>query len=298
MLQAIFVLLGCVLFIGLIAMISSFRTVSQNHIQITEKFGKYSRTLDSGLNILTPFIERVVADIDLSLQNLNFDADAVTNDKVVVKLKANLIYAIDLESATEFYYKLSNPVETLRSYVDNYVRSYISSQTHEELLERREEISEYLIEHLDVKMTKWGMKITSFQVLDIVFPTEITDAMSKVVASERLREAASNEAEAHKVKVVKEAEAEKESRILFGEGVSGARKAIIEGLRDTIDDMKDIEGLDADEVMHLVLVSQYLETLEEIGESDNAKLVFLNTNPKEASNLIQDLGASLEVPKI
>jgi len=247
-----FLLFGCGGFILFISLISSFRTVQQNHVQLVERFGKFSRALDPGLQILTPFLEKVVADIDLAMQNLNFEADAVTKDKVVIKIKANLIYSVDRASVTEFYYKLSNPVETLSSYVENYVRSYVSSQTHEELLERREEISEYLIDHLDEKMMVWGMKITSFQVMDIVFPLEITGAMSKVVASERLKEAAQNEAESEKIKVVKEAEAEKESRILLGEGVAGERRAIIDGLKMSIDEMNDIPDLNTDEVENVV----------------------------------------------
>lgn len=287
----------CLVFLVVVIFLSSLKVVQQNRVQLVERFGKYVKTLESGLNIIVPFIDRVVADISLAFQNQVFQIDTVTKDKVVVNLKANLIYGVRRESVEEFYYKLSNPVATLSSFVENYVRSYVSSQTHEELLERREELSEYLIKHLDEKMSNWGINISSIQVMDIVFPQEITQAMSKVVASQRLREAAMNEAEASKIKVVKQAEAEKESRILLGEGVAGERRAIIDGLKNSIDDMKDIPDLHTDEVMNLVVISQYFDTVRAVGESQNTKVMFLNPAPEGAQDLIKSLSASLEATK-
>lgn len=288
---------GCLFFIVLILIIGSIKMVSQNHVQLVERFGKYVGTLESGLHVITPIIDRVVTDISLAFQNMTFQVDTVTKDKVVVRLKANLIYQVNRSSVTEFYYQLSNPLETLSSYVENYVRSYVSSVTHEELLEKREEISDYLIHHLDEKMRAWGLNISSIQVMDIVFPTDITDAMSKVVASQRLREAATNEAEAQKIKVVKQAEAEKESRVLLGEGVAGERRAIIDGLKSSIDDMKAIKDLDTSEVMKLVVISQYFDTVRAVGESQNTKVMFLNPAPDGANDLVQNLTTALESTK-
>jgi regulator of protease activity HflC (stomatin/prohibitin superfamily) len=276
---------------------STIKIVQQNHIKIVERFGKFAGILDSGLNIIIPFIDKVAVDISLAYQNQVFKIDTVTKDKVVVNLKANLIYAVKRESVSEYYYKLANAVDTLSSYVENYVRSYVSSQTHEELLERREELSEYLIKHLDEKMSTWGIEINSIQVMDIVFPNTITDAMSKVVASQRLKEAAMNEAESAKIRVVKQAEAEKESRILLGEGVAGERRAIIDGLKNSIDDMKSIPELKTDEVMNLVVISQYFDTIRAVGESQNSKIMFLNPAPQGANDLIQNLTTALESAK-
>jgi regulator of protease activity HflC (stomatin/prohibitin superfamily) len=286
-----------ILFIIFLVIASSLKIVQQNRVKIVERLGKFHGILDSGLNLIMPFIDRAVVDISLAYQNQVFSIDTVTKDKVVVKLKANLIYGIRREKVSEYYYELANAVDTLSSYVENYVRSYVSSQTHEELLERREELSEYLIKHLDEKMSTWGIEINSIQVMDIIFPSTITDAMSKVVASQRLREAALNEAEASKIRVVKQAEAEKESRILLGEGVAGERRAIIDGLKNSIDDMKSIPELKTDEVMNLVVVSQYFDTIRAVGESENTKVMFLNPAPNGANDLIQNLSTALESAK-
>lgn len=140
-----------------------------------------------------------------------------------MKIEANLVYKIDRKLVKEYYYELSDAMTTVRDYVENYMRSHVASKTHEELLEEREEFSTYLIDSLDDILIQWGIHIVSFQVINIIFPKELTDAMSKVVASQRLREAAQNEAEASKVKIVKNAEANKEANIMLGEGIAGQK---------------------------------------------------------------------------
>lgn len=287
-------LFGCLSVLFIVVFFSSFITVQQNTIKILERFGKFHRVLDTGLNIKVPFLDKNVATVTLSLQNLHESVDAVTKDKVVVRIEANLVYAIDRQLVKNFYYDLSDPMTTLRDYVENYMRSHVATKTHEELLSEREEFSIYLIDSLDDILIKWGIKITSFQVINIEFPTEITDAMSKVVASQRLREAAQNEAESQKVKVVKQAEADKEARIMLGEGIAGQRKAIIEGLKNSINDLKSIDGLDPNEVMNLVVVSQYFDTIKDVGSSDNTKVMFMNPSPDGATKLVQDLASAME----
>lgn len=273
------------------------RIVRQNHLQLVEFLGKFSRVLEPGLNILVPFLESVVRDVNLASQNFIFEVDTVSSDKVNVKLKANLIYSVRPDKVKEFHYNLANPLQTLSSFVDNYVRSFVATQTHEELLSRREEVADYLIQHLDAKMSEWGMKIDSFQVMDIAFPPMITDAMSRVVASQRLREAAMNEAEAAKIKVVKEAEAEKESRILLGEGIAGERQAIVDGLKLSINDMKSVSDLKIDDVMNLVVISQYFDTMKSIGDGPNSKVLFMNTEMGNMNDMVKGIVGSLEASK-
>ncbi|MCC7303962.1 hypothetical protein IT418_00905 [bacterium] len=273
------------------------KIVPQNQVAIVEFLGKYEKTLTAGFNLVIPVLERVAVQVNLAVRNFLFELDAVSKDKVQVRLKSNLIYAISVNKVTQYWYELSDPKQTIASFVENYVRSFVATQTHEELLEKREEISAYLVQHLNEKFLAWGIEIHGYQIMDIVFPTIITDAMSKVVASQRLREAAMNEAEATKVRVVKEAEAEKESRILLGEGVAGERQAIIDGLKNSIDDMKGVPGLNTHEVMNLIVMSQYFDTVKAIGISPNSKVMFIDPAPKGADNMIQQMAAALESNK-
>lgn len=284
--------------LGVFLLFSMIKIVPQNHVAIVEFLGKYEKTLTAGFNLVIPIFERVSVQINLAVRNFLFELDAVSKDKVQVRLKSNLIYAISVNKVTQYWYELTDPKQTIASFVENYVRSFIATQTHEELLEKREEISAYLVQHLNEKFLAWGIEIHGYQVMDIVFPAVITDAMSKVVASQRLREAALNEAEAMKVRVVKEAEAEKDSRILLGEGVAGERQAIIDGLKRSIDDMKGIPGLNTHEVMNLIVMSQYFDTVKAIGVSPNSKVMFMDPAPEGANNMMQQLTAALEANKM
>jgi regulator of protease activity HflC (stomatin/prohibitin superfamily) len=288
-----FLLCAPIIFV-IILFFMTVKIIPQNHVAIVEQLGKFNRVIPAGINFVIPVIEGVAVKVNLAVRNFLFEFDAVSSDKVSIRLKANLIYAVDARQVTQYWYELSDPRQTVASFVENYVRSFVATQTHEDLLAKREEISQYLLEHLHEKFMKWGIRIDGFQVMDIIFPTEITDAMSKVVASQRLREAAMNEAEARKVRVVKEAEAEKDSRILMGEGVAGERQAIIDGLKKSIDDMKTIKGLDTHEVMNLIVLSQYFDTIRSVGGSTNTKVMFLNPAPNGASDIIQQLTSALE----
>ena len=285
------------IFIVIAIVIASLKIVPQNHIGIVESFGKYKRTVGAGLNPIIPIIENMVAKVSLAVQNFFFDMEAVTKDKVRVHIKANLIFKIDIKNVAEFWYGLSNPKETLASFVENYSRSYVASQTHEELLEKREDMSDYLLEHLQERMLKWGIEIIGFQITDIIFPREITDAMSKVVASQRLKKAAYNEAEAQKIKLVKQAEAEKEASILMGEGVAGERQAIIDGLRESFKDMAEIHGLTSRDIMNLIMATQYFDTIKEIGAKENSKVLFVNPSPNGVQDIVTQINSALEASK-
>ena len=147
-------------------------------------------------------------------------------------------------------------------------------------------------------MKGWGIKIHGFQITDIVFPREITEAMSKVVASQRLKEAAVNEAEAKRIRVVKAAEAEKESAILRGQGIAGERTAIIDGLKMSIEDMKAIQGVTTDEVMNFVMLSQYFDTLKEIGKNQGTKVLFMSTPQGDLNEFMQSFISAQEAAKV
>lgn len=123
----IFICLGILFFLPILF---SFKIVRQNQVAIVERLGKFSRIIHPGINFLIPYIEKTVATIDLAIKNMIFVIDTVSSDKVMVKLKANLIFSIDKASVYSFYYNLKNPIETLKSYVENYVRSFVSTESH------------------------------------------------------------------------------------------------------------------------------------------------------------------------
>jgi regulator of protease activity HflC (stomatin/prohibitin superfamily) len=280
-----------ILFLIAIVIIASLKIVKQQELYIIETLGKYSRTLKSGLNIIIPGVENVAKVISLKTKNLDFSIVAITSDKVNITLDTSLIYQVIENKAYEVAYNLDNPVQVIKSTVENSIRSYVASESHEDILQKRDEITIYLIEHLKNQMSEWGYAITSFQLKDVVLPNEITTAMSRVVASKRLQEAAENEATALYIKEVKQAEAQKQSRILQGEGLAGERKAIINGLAESISGLQSQTGVTANGVLNVVMLNQYMDTLRAMGKdgSGNSKIVFVNSNPASLGDLTQQI---------
>ena len=280
-------------------LVAGIRIVQQQSILIVERLGQFNRVLPPGLHVIIPIFERVVYTLNLRTQNLDFSIVAITSDKVTITLDTSLIYQIIPKEAYSVAYNLQNPVQVIKTTVENSIRAYVAKQSHEEILEKRDELTVYLIDHLRDQMLSWGYQITNFQIKDVVLPSAITDAMSSVVASKRLQEAAENQANAEYIKVVRSAEAQKETRVLQGEGLAGERKAIINGLAESIQDLTVATGTSSESVLNIVMLNQYIDMLRTVGRdgAGNSKIVFLNSNPSGMSNIIQELTSMIDVKK-
>jgi regulator of protease activity HflC (stomatin/prohibitin superfamily) len=173
--------------------------------------------------------------------------------------------------------------------------TYIAKETHEGILEKKEELAEHIRADVTERFAEWGMYISSFQITNVTFPKVITDAMSEVVASEQLRKAAENKGEAIKIQAVKEAEGEKERKRLQGEGIAQEREAIASGLKTSVEIMKGITGQTPEQIFATLSLTQYLDTLKSIGTTENTKVLFLDTNVEKTSSLLQQLITSQEI---
>jgi regulator of protease activity HflC (stomatin/prohibitin superfamily) len=283
------VLTLCLLAFVFLMLISGLKIVRQQTAVVVETLGKYNRTLGPGINYVVPILQRSAHTAYLYSQNLEFSIVAITSDKVTITLDTTLIYHVMPDKVAASFYALGNPVAVMKSTLENSIRSYVAQQTHEEILQKRDELTNYLVEHLTEKFEKWGRVIEAFQIKDVILPKEITDAMSKVIASKRLQEAAEFEANANKILKVRAAEADKESRILSGQGVAGEREAIVNGLKESIQNMKAVTGGEVDSVMNVVMLTQYLDTLKSVGSAENSKVVFLNSNPGSIDDMVKQI---------
>ena len=289
------ILIVIILFI--FVLISGVRVVQQQEAQVVETFGKFSKILNPGLNFVIPFIQKIRTKVFLFGQDMDFSIVAITSDKVTVKLDNTLVYHVKPDKIAESFYSLANPISVMKTTIENSIRSYVANQTHEEILQKRDELTQYLIEHLKEKFESWGREIDAFQVKDVVLPQEITDAMSKVIASKRLQEAANYEAEANKILKVKAAEADRESRKLSGLGVAEEREAIINGLKLSIENMKEATGGATESVMNIVMMTQYMDMLKSVGTTSNSKVVFLNSNPGSMDEAVKQMYAMMDDKK-
>ncbi len=284
-----------IVLIGLI-LLSGYKTIGQSTVAVVEMFGKYRRTIPAGLQWKIPFFESIRERVTLRQQNFVLNGQYPSGDKVIVTIGTNLLYAADpsLDGVMKYVYTLENRQESIAALVENSLRTYIAKETHQSILEKKEELAQHITTDLSLQFSHWGIVIIGFQITNVTFPTTITNAMSEVVASEQLRKAAENKGEAFKVQAIKEAEAERERKRLQGEGIALERQAISEGLKTSIEIMQKATQQSATEILATLSLTQYLDTLKSIGSSPNSKVIFVDSNIQKTGDLLQQLISAQE----
>lgn len=270
-----------------IALFSSFFTVSQQTAVPIERFGKFHRIARPGLNLKAPFVERSRRPITLRVQQLDVLAETKTLDNVFVQAQVAVQFRVrdnepgmrDIETGVyAAAYRLENPKQQIESYVFDTVRSFIPTLVLDDVFTAKNEIADSVQQALVARMAEFGYVIVNTLVPDITPDIKVKNAMNEINASQRLREAAQNKAEANKIMVVKQAEADKESRILQGEGVAGQRKAIAEGLRESLLGVQEA-NVSSDQSMQVLMATMTLDAYTTIGSSGNSNAIFLPQNP-------------------
>lgn len=247
---------------------------------VKQTFGKFSGLCKPGINFYIPFVQQISL-VQNNVQNKEFQLRVKTKDNVFTDLSIGVQIQVKEEDTEKAFFSLQNPAEQIDTYVQNVVRSKVPTMKLDELFESQGEIGESVRERLDSKMSEYGYTIIDTLVNDISPDKEVSRAMNAINASERLKEAAKNEAETNYIKKVREAEADRDRKILQGEGISGQRLAILKGYEEGVDKMANSLGLTAKEVVNFVLETQRFDMLENIGTSNNTKTVFLDHNRSE-----------------
>lgn len=291
------IVIAAAVILFLMLVMPNVRIVQQNTVLVIEFLGKFRRIMTSGLNLKIPIVESVHEKVSLRQQNFGLEGQYPSKDKVIVDINTNLIYRVnsEVEGLTRYTYSLENRKESVGAIIENSLRTYIAKETHEGILEKKEELALHIRADLEKQFEEWGMVINSFQITNVSFPKPITDAMSEVVASEQLRKAAENKGEAVKIQAIKEAEAERERKRLQGEGIALEREAIAEGLQRSIEIVQKATGGSSQEIMSILTLTQYLDTLKSIGLSPSSKVLFVDTSIQKNTELMQQLMASFEM---
>lgn len=277
------------IFLAIIIVLSVF-TVEQQSVAVVERFGKYLRLANPGLNFRIPLIDRIAGRVTLRIQQLDVKAETKTKDNVFVTVIVSVQYFILPAKVYEAFYKLNSPAVQINSYVFDTIRARVPKITLDELFEKKEEIAMAVKEELNETMIDFGFEILNSLVTDIEPDQKVKEAMNEINAAQRLRVAATEKGEAEKIIKVKAAEADAESKALQGRGIANQRMAIIDGLKESVDDFqKSIPGSSAQDVMNLVLMTQYFDTLKEIGADSKTNTLLIPHGPGAMNNLADQL---------
>jgi regulator of protease activity HflC (stomatin/prohibitin superfamily) len=276
--------------LGLSTILGSFFTVNTAEVAVITRFGKFLRAAEPGLNWKWPFLDKVTGRVSLRVNQISLTMETKTKDNVFVTIPISVQNRVRPEKVYDAYYKLSNPVQQIQSYVEQVILGHVPGMTLDEVFASQSGIAAAVKKELDADMAGFGYEIVNVLVTDIVPDPKVKSAMNDINAAQREQVAANARGEAEKILVVKKAEAEAESKALQGQGIANQRKAIIEGLQGSIEQLqKVVGGASTSEVMQLVLVTQYFDTLKSIGESDKTNTLFLSHSPgsvKEISDQI------------
>lgn len=282
--------------VALLFLILSVRIVQQNTVYVVEFLGRFRRIMPAGLNFKIPLFEVIAEKVTLRQRNFGLHNQYPSRDKVIVDVATNLIYCVDSSEigVKKYVYSLTHRDKSIGAIIENSLRTYIAKETHEGILEKKEELAEHIKSDLDKQFFEWGMIISSFQITEVSFPEPITRAMSEVVASQQLMKAAANKGEATKIQVIKEAEAERERKKLQGEGMALEREAIAQGLKHSIEIMQKATGKQSEEILALLTLTQYTDTLKSIGMTENTKVLFMDSHPSKPQELMKAMIQAFE----
>lgn len=285
-----YIVLGVLGFLGLLTLIFSVFTVDQQTAAVIQRFGKFVRVARPGLNFKVPWIDWVVAYLNLRIQQLDVKVETKTEDNVFVQCIVSVQYYIMPEKIYEAFYKLNDPTKQITSFVFDVVRARVPKIKLDDVFEKKDEIADAVKSELTQVMEDFGYGIVEALVTDIDPDAKVKEAMNEINVAQRLRVAATEKGEADRILKVKAAEAEAESKALQGKGIADQRRAIVDGLRESVDEFqKSVPGATAQDVMNLVLMTQYFDTLKEIGASSQTNTILIPHSPGNLSDLASQM---------
>jgi len=273
-------------------------TVKQQTAALVERFGKFKKVASAGLNIKVPFIDRVVGRVSLRVQQLDVRVETKTKDNVFVFVIVSVQYYVLPTKVVDAFYRLQNAQQQITSFVFDTVRARVPGMILDDLFERKDDIAQSVKEELDAVMDDFGYAIIKALVTDIDPDALVKQSMNEINAAQRTRVAAIELAEAEKIRVVKAAEGEAESKALQGVGIANQRKAIIEGLKESVESFSEtVNGARAEDVMNLVLMTQYFDTISAIGASSKTNTILIPHSPGGMGDLSEQMRNAAVIDK-
>lgn len=271
-----------------------FFIVQQQTAVIVQRLGKFDRIAEPGLHLRVPFVEKVAGTVNLRVQQLDVEVETKTQDNVFVHVVVSVQYFVLTEKVYDAFYKLDDPVNQIKAFVFDVVRARVPKIKLDDVFEKKDEIASAVKSELSQVMDDFGYGIVKTLVTDIDPDAKVKEAMNEINAAQRMRVAASEKGEADKIIQVKSAEADAESKALSGKGIADQRRAIVEGLRESVNEFqRTIEGTSAADAMNLILMTQYFDTLKDLGNASKTNTILIPHSPGGLADLASQLRDSM-----
>ncbi|MDH0116627.1 SPFH/Band 7/PHB domain protein [Agrobacterium pusense] len=277
----------------ILVLFAGIKTVPQGYRYTVERFGRYTRTLEPGLNLIVPFFERIGARMNVMEQVLDIATqEVITRDNASVSADAVAFYQV--LNAAQAAYQIANLENAIQNLTMTNIRSVMGSMDLDELLSNRDAINDRLLRVVDEAVGPWGIKVTRIEIKDIAPPKDLVDSMARQMKAEREKRAQVLEAEGARNAQILRAEGAKQSAILEAEGQreaafrdAEARERLAEAEANATRMVSEAIAAGNVHAINYFVAQKYTEALAEIGTAENAKIVLM---PMEASALIGSLG--------
>uniref|UniRef100_A0A7N0VED3 Band 7 domain-containing protein n=1 Tax=Kalanchoe fedtschenkoi TaxID=63787 RepID=A0A7N0VED3_KALFE len=269
--------------------------VDQYTLGITEKFGSFERVLQPGIHWV-PWIfgRKLAGTLTLRVRQLDISCETKTKDNVFVTIHASVQFCALPDKAFDAFYRLTNPKTQIQPYVYDVIRATVPKLLLDDVFEQKGDIARAVAKELEKSMSAYGYRIIRTLIIDIEPDAQVKRAMNDINAAARHREAAKEKAEAEKTLQIKRAEGEAEAKYLSGLGIARQRQAIVDGLRDSVLGFSgNVPGASAKDVMDMVLLTQYFDTMKEIGASSKSSTVFIPHGPGAVGDIASQIREGL-----
>ena len=266
--------------IGLILIIKAVIIVPEKKIYVIQRLGKFQRMANPGFGLIIPFIDSKAGVVNMRVQQLDVDVETKTRDDVFVHLRVSVQFQVMSKSIWEAFYSLDNHRHQIASYIFDDVRAEVPKMELDDVFAKKEDIALAVRQNLSDSMDEYGYNIVKALITDIDPDANVKDSMNRINAAKRDKEATMENAEANKIRVVKAAEADAESKRLSGEGIAQQRLEIVRGFKESVEDFqKSLKDITHEEVMQFVLLTQYFDTLNNIGSNGKNTSILVPHSP-------------------
>uniref|UniRef100_A0A7S1UF81 Band 7 domain-containing protein n=1 Tax=Phaeomonas parva TaxID=124430 RepID=A0A7S1UF81_9STRA len=245
--------------------------VSTGSVGVKTKFGKFVDTIDPGFTCYICCIEDI-RDVSLAVQQVQCSSDCKTKDNVTLTVSSAIQYHINRKDIQVAVFDVANPLAMMQAYVDDVLRSELPSLDLDDAYSAKETMVARIRESLQASMEPYGYSVINVLITDLRPEASVLRAMNEINASRRAREAAIEKGEADKILQVKAAEADAESKYLSGVGVARMREAITSGFKTSIQELGE-SGLTAADAVHMMIVTQYLDTLKDFAVNGKGSIM-------------------------
>ena len=283
-------LIFTILFIVIVLVFLTFFMVSQQSMVIIETFGKFTRAAKPGLGMRIPFVQNIAGTVSLRVRQLDIPVETKTSDNVFVKVVVSVQFHALGDRIFEAFYKLENPEQQITAFIFDVVRAQVPKIKLDDVFEKKNDIANAVKTELSEMMNSFGYGIVKALVTDIDPDAKVKAAMNEINEAQRLRVAANERGEAEKILRIKQAEADARSNALHGEGIADQRSAIVNGLRESVSKFQEsVPGTSSTDVMGLVLMTQYFDTLKEVGNTSHSNTILIPHSPGYLNDLSEQL---------